>query len=406
MNADLGREQALIEDAASVLARLDGEAEELAAFGADDTDAESAARAKLAEAETALAASEAALGTAQSAFSNVEAQRNALNKNLRDETQRYSQFEAELAKVSAELAALRDEIDRASADDGLSAAFEAARAAAETAEKDMLTAEAAHAELRRVEAETRGPWQDAERKAQSLATEAQTLAKLLSTPSGSRWPAVVEEISVAKGYEAALGAALGDDLDASIDVTAPAYWDLLTGYDDPALPAGVNSLAQHVNAPPALARRLAQIGVIAQSAGKALQAQLRPGQRAVSWKAISGAGTASALLPKRRRPRPGASPKRTGLATLRETPRLRAGLLTKSKPKPRRHRPICGRKPRPKPRCGRRIATRCALSSIHAERPPKPNAGSASRGAAFRTRGSRAAPDGEPRRSPRQSGQS
>ncbi|MEI9914614.1 MAG: hypothetical protein WDN29_00990 [Methylovirgula sp.] len=71
------------------------------------------------------------------------------------------------------------------------------------------------------EAETRGPWQDAERKAQSLATEAQTLAKLLSAPSGSRWPAVVEEISVAKGYEAALGAALGDDLDASIDVTAP-----------------------------------------------------------------------------------------------------------------------------------------------------------------------------------------
>ncbi len=282
MNADLGREQALIEDAASVLGRLDGEVEELAAFGAGDTDVESAARAKLAEAETALAASEAALGTAQSAFSNVEAQRNALNKNLRDETQRYSQFEAELAKVSTELAALRTEIENASADDLFSAAFEAARAAAEAAEKDMLAAEAAHAESRRAEAETRGPWQDAERKAQSLATEAQTLAKLLSAPSGSRWPAVVEEISVAKGYEAALGAALGDDLDASIDVTAPAYWDLLSGYDDPALPAGVDSLAQHVSAPSALARRLVQIGVVAQSTGKALQAQLRPGQRLVT----------------------------------------------------------------------------------------------------------------------------
>ncbi|WP_297297832.1 chromosome segregation protein SMC [uncultured Methylovirgula sp.] len=282
MNADLGREQTLIEDAASVLARLDGEAEELAALGGNDAEVEAAARARLADAEAALAESEAALGAAQSAFSNAEAERNALNKSLRDETQRLSQFETELAKVSAELAALRAEIESASADDGLGAAFEAARAAVETAEKDMLAAEAAHAEARRIEAETRAPWQEAERKAQSLATEAQTLAKLLSAPSGSRWPSVVEEISVAKGYEAALGAALGDDLDASIDVAAPAHWDLLAATGDPALPEGVESLALHVTAPPALARRLAQIGVVAHDAGKVLQAQLRPGQRLVS----------------------------------------------------------------------------------------------------------------------------
>ncbi|MEW6436095.1 MAG: chromosome segregation protein SMC [Pseudomonadota bacterium] len=282
MNADLGREQALIEDAASVLARLDGEAEDLTALGGDDAEVETNARATLAEAEAALASSEAALGAAQSAFSNAEAERNALNKGLRDETQRLSQFEAELAKVSAELATLRAEIERASADDGLGAAFEAARAAAEAAERDMLAAEAAHVEARRIEAETRGPWQEAERKAQSLATETQTLAKLLATPSGSRWPSVVEEINVARGYEAALGAALGDDLDASIDIAAPAHWDLLAATDDAALPAGAESLALHVTAPPALARRLAQIGVVAQNAGKALQGALRPGQRLVS----------------------------------------------------------------------------------------------------------------------------
>ena len=174
MNADLTREQALIEDAASVLARLDNEAAELAAFGGGDQQAEAGARETFSHAEAALATSEMALNATQSAFSNAEAQRNALNKSLNDETQRLAQFEAELAKVSEELRRLRSEIEAAHGDEGLADALETARATAEGAERDMLTAEAAHAEARRTEAETRGPLQEAERKAQNLATEAQT----------------------------------------------------------------------------------------------------------------------------------------------------------------------------------------------------------------------------------------
>ena len=48
------------------------------------------------------------------------------------------------------------------------------------------------------------------------------------------------------------------------------------------LPAEVDSLAEFVKAPPALARRLAMIGVVDASIGKSLQAQLSPGQRLVS----------------------------------------------------------------------------------------------------------------------------
>ncbi len=48
MNADLAREQALIEDAASVLARLDAEASELAEMSANDAEAELLARETLA----------------------------------------------------------------------------------------------------------------------------------------------------------------------------------------------------------------------------------------------------------------------------------------------------------------------------------------------------------------------
>ena len=94
---------------------------------------------------------------------------------------------------------------------------------------------------------------------------------------------MVDSIAVARGFEPALGAALGDDLDASTDAEAPAHRSgLAPAPDDPALPAGVESLADRVEVPAALARRLAQIGVVARDEGKALAALLRPGQRLVS----------------------------------------------------------------------------------------------------------------------------
>ena len=51
---------------------------------------------------------------------------------------------------------------------------------------------------------------------------------------------------------------------------------------DPALPEGVEALAAHVEAPAELARRLAQIGVVAKERGAELVSQLKTGQRLVS----------------------------------------------------------------------------------------------------------------------------
>jgi len=48
------------------------------------------------------------------------------------------------------------------------------------------------------------------------------------------------------------------------------------------LPEGVEPLAAHVSAPPELARRLAQIGVVSRADGPSLARQLKPGQRLVS----------------------------------------------------------------------------------------------------------------------------
>ena len=128
----------------------------------------------------------------------------------------------------------------------------------------------------------RGEYTEAERRAQKLGTEAQTLSKLLNAAAGGFWPPVTEEITVAKGFEAALGAALGDDLDASTNPSAPAHWAETDRRGDPPLPTGAEPLANLVTAPAALARRLNQIGLVARNEGRALSALLKPGQRLVS----------------------------------------------------------------------------------------------------------------------------
>src|SRR5262249_58597174 len=51
---------------------------------------------------------------------------------------------------------------------------------------------------------------------------------------------------------------------------------------DPVLPENAEPLGRHVTAPPELARRLAQIGVIERADGERLAKLLKPGQRLVS----------------------------------------------------------------------------------------------------------------------------
>jgi chromosome segregation protein len=72
-----------------------------------------------------------------------------------------------------------------------------------------------------------------------------------------------------------------------------------------------------------LSRRLAQIGIVSQEDGPRLRANLKPGQRLVSGKATSGAGTGSSSRPTRRHRRPSGWRRRTASRnwTTRSKPR-------------------------------------------------------------------------------------
>lgn len=279
---DLERESALIEDAAEVAHRLEAERAELLGADTQDSEREAEARARLEEIENVLASTEAALSDAQEQLAGVNARRNAIEAALRDENQRLARFEAELTRLDTEFALIAGQGGGAEEVARLTEAFELAVEVARAAEESAQAAEEAQTQAREAEAAARGPLEQATLRAQRLETEVRTLENLLQSAAGGLWAPVVESMTVAKGYETALGAALGDDLDASADDSAPAHWALTSDAGDAVLPPGVRTLAEMVEAPPALRRRLAQIGVVLRAEGENLRKLLKPGQRLVS----------------------------------------------------------------------------------------------------------------------------
>jgi chromosome segregation protein len=279
--ADAEREQRLATDAQEALTRLAAEEETIRAELQQSAGRRSGVDAKVAEADAELSAAETVFSELTAKLADLTARRNQLEGAARQHGERAARLEAEMAGIESELASLQS----AGGPDlpALNAALEAAQSAVAEAEAAAIAAEAAHTAARQQLDASRSPLAEAERRVQRLETEAKTLSKVLAVESKNLWPPVMDHISVDKGYEKALGAALGDDLDAPIDATAPMRWlgsEIDAG--DPALPAGVEPLARHVQAPAELARRLNQIGVIDKADGARLVGQLKPGQRLVS----------------------------------------------------------------------------------------------------------------------------
>ncbi|MET0745456.1 MAG: chromosome segregation protein SMC, partial [Microvirga sp.] len=282
LERDVDRETAQQADARAATERLREEAEDLAlsAEGAGDLRADSEAR--LESMETGLAEAEADLSALQAQVSDQNARRAALERSARDEMERAARFASERQRLEQDIASLA-EADDAPPVEALREDMAVAEEQAEQAELAATESREHLAAARDAESRSRQPLADAERKAQRLETEARTLAKLFASATGDLWPPALDQITIEKGYETALGAALGDDLDASTNESAPAHWaGTGPGDGDPALPDAVRSLADVAAAPPALLRRLRQIGIVDRAEGLRLRGALRPGQRLVS----------------------------------------------------------------------------------------------------------------------------
>ena len=281
--ADLAREQSLREDADRALGQIDHDLANL-----PDTDAE-AEQAETDRLRAGLAAARAALANAETALE--AATREAAGGQARFEA---AQTAAEAARsrfsvLDGRLGALRRELAARPPLAGLEDALAAAQAQAASARGDLTqaraaveAAEAALSTARTAESTARAGLGNPQTRLRSLEGELSGLERLLRAGANPpRFPKVLNALHPAPGYERALAAALGDDVEASLDREAPSAW-LGANAQDGALPDGAEPLLPHVQAPGALAARLAQCGVVAQADGPRLQGSLLRGQRLVS----------------------------------------------------------------------------------------------------------------------------
>ncbi|RWP51986.1 chromosome segregation protein SMC [Mesorhizobium sp.] len=283
LDGDITREERMVRDNADILERLATEEATLNAENAGAAEREASTRAAVEQAASTLAASEAKLAGLTAERAEAAASRNQIERTLRDTAERRDRFARQLADVDRELSDIASRVAGLPDPAEKQLLVEQALALLEETEAAAIAAEQAVAEARTAESAARPPVQDAKAELARIETEARTLAKILNAASGDLFPSVLEQISVERGYETALGAALGEDLDVPLDRSAPVHWgqsEVQPG--DAALPEGIKSLASMVRAPAQLARRLAQIGIVEAGDGKRLQALLAPGQRLVS----------------------------------------------------------------------------------------------------------------------------
>jgi chromosome segregation protein len=282
LDADIAREQALISDNAATLERLAQEAADLTGEGENTAEREASIAAALGDAGARLTDAENGFGEITARVAQERTGKAQFEKNLREAAERGRRVFGQLGQVETELQQVVEKIAALGGSDALRERFALLEKRAEDIETDTVSAERELDAARTAEQEARMPLSQAEAALNAIETEARTINRILNQGGQDLFPGVVERIRVERGFETALGAALGEDLDAPVDRSAPAHWELVAREGDPQLPDGVRRLADLVDAPAELARRLAQVGVVAKEEGARLQGRLKPGQRLVS----------------------------------------------------------------------------------------------------------------------------
>ena len=279
---DRVRDQSLEQDALTALEELGGETQALEQAGASAASELSEAEASARELMDALAARESILERLTSQLADLNANRASHERAQSEAAESTLGAETQLEELAPRLTAALAEVAGAPDVDAAESAVEVAR------EKAAAARQGADAARERLNAATQAkskawdPLEPIEQKTQRLCAEVNALAKLLPPVGSDLWPPLIDSVHVEPGYEFALAAALGDDLDAPVDETAPHHWRNLGTLDAPPLPGGAVALSKFIKAPEALARRLAFTGVIAQELGATAQKELRAGQRLVT----------------------------------------------------------------------------------------------------------------------------
>jgi chromosome segregation protein len=276
------RERALVAESDETLKSAAEEKSRLEAEAAGEAQAFEAAKSAAAQMQAQVSEAETAARAAADALSQLRARRTAAERTLAEARSRAQRLDAQVAEVVREAEAVARTLAANAVLQQRSEALAAAQAKASAAEAQAIAAEAAAVTAQTAADAVRPELQQIEAALTRLEAEAQTLSRIVNAGGSGRFPAIVDALKVAPGYETALGAALGDDLEASSDARAPLHWSGASASDDPALPAGAMPLSTHVSGSLLLKRRLDQVGLIDPADAARLVPLLKPGQRLVA----------------------------------------------------------------------------------------------------------------------------
>ena len=291
IDADLAREAELASDAQGALEKLKNEREELREAQGGEDDALDEAREMASEKALRVEELEADVDQMTNKVAEEEARLKSVQQRLSELNARRARLTERHDEAVAKLDDIRIEADFSEVLEEASMHLEECEELVEQRKMAVEEAEMRLAEMRdredglkTAESDARDALRDAESRKARLTAEIDALESLLRGGDDDKYPGVIENITVQSGFELAMAAALGEDLDAPDATDAAMHWATIDpATDDPALPDGVSALAKYVEAPALLNRRLWQIGIVEDEAtGNFLAKNLKVGQRLVS----------------------------------------------------------------------------------------------------------------------------
>jgi chromosome segregation protein len=284
MGRDIAREDALNHDASDTVERLDWEQRELSKASDGHEDALDMATDAARTAAATLEGVEETLSELTEDVARLAARHQSIERQRNEAAQAFAHQRAQATRAN-EAVALAQAHSQDAADSAAQAIARQteASAAAQAAEVALQQADEARNRTAALEANARAERSAAEGEAGALRAEVNALMRLVAREAGEG-AQVLDQLTVDRGYEIALGAALADDLRApAVTDDEMSGWAALPDYAHvQPLPDGVTPLRDHIQVPPVLARRMAQVGLVARKDGPRLQATLGPGQHIVS----------------------------------------------------------------------------------------------------------------------------
>ncbi|HHS83043.1 MAG TPA: chromosome segregation protein SMC, partial [Devosia sp.] len=280
---DVERESRLVQDSEQALEQYEAERAALMAETEDSREGLDALKERFATSRALLEEKEKTFRAATARLAQVRADRAQAQRLADDARKRAERLTIQIADVDAEAQKLGEQLDQDAVIGQRMAELAAAKEASMQAEEAAMSAEADVQAAQGALEKSRPNLRELAEQTSRLEAEAETLARVLNIGDNELWPAIVDALEVTPGYEVALGAALGDDLEASSDDGAPIHWARPgNGDNDPSLPTAVTPLSRFVDGVDSLKRTLDQIGIVDAERGAELMLQLETGQRLVS----------------------------------------------------------------------------------------------------------------------------